>query len=104
MVEWHDFWSTLQSLSNVNVGTDEMSSPLISYTLQQPFYLLPLSIESLGFFRLFLKLRNTRVPSVLQCYFDQKPVQTILAIIQQKDYFYPDSFISFVVLAVGICM
>ena len=37
-------------------------------------------------------------------YFDQKPVQTILAIIQQKDYFYPDSFISFVMLVMGICM
>lgn len=56
------------SLSNVNVGTD-MSSPPSPHIPQQPFYTLPVSIE---FLSLFFKSMNSRVPTVLQCYLNQK--------------------------------
>lgn len=61
---------------------------------QQPFALLPFSVEWLKSFRSLLM--NPRPPPPhSRGYFNQKPVQAKLAIIQQNNEFYPDSFIPF---------
>lgn len=75
---------SIASMWNVNVGTDITSNPFTSY----PFF--SFTFEHWVVLRLFLRLtqRNSRIPSVVHyCYFDQKPMQTTLAIIQQNVIF-----------------
>lgn len=93
------FWFGLQVCQNVNVGSDVKLKPLSSPRLPP--------LGSLGLFRPFLStfwafnlLRcflfqrcfsnwKSRLPFVLQCYFNQNPVQTILAIIFSRSWFLP---------------
>lgn len=79
------------NLSNVNVGTRQAPS---HDAPQQPFVLLPFSIESFNFFR-WLPDKAEALLCIHTATITKKPVQAKLAIIQQKDEFYPDSFIFF---------
>lgn len=76
MMQWHDILFV-----ECECGYWYNFKPLPHLTPPQPS---SLHFEVFEFFRLFRKQINSKVPSLLQSYFDQKSVQTILAIIQQK--------------------